>query len=109
MRMRNLFLQHGNRSEYRLFPHRRYRLSCWVKVAGADTQALVAHHRSGILQSEGSKPVGRYRTESVLAGEWQKVAYDFTADPHGEPISLGFVCLGPGKAWFDDFSLREMA
>lgn len=100
--------KHGNRSEYRLFPNRRYRLSCWVKVVGADTQAFVAHHHSGILPSEGSEPIGRYRTGSVLAGEWQKVTYDFTAAPNGEPITFGFVCLGPGTAYFDDFRLVQV-
>jgi len=100
--------QNGNRSYYRLFPQRRYRLTCWVKVEGDDTEAFVAHHQRGLFPVDDTDLVGRYRTASTSSGDWKKLTYDFTSKKNGEELILGFVCLGAGHAYFDDFSLVEL-
>jgi len=90
----------------RFDPNARYHLECWIKVAGADTEAWVSIHMIG--QTRDQSTIGRFRSASVAAGDWQKAAYEFTVPPDGLAVILGFVCLGPGTAYFDDFKLEEL-
>lgn len=89
-----------------------YRLECWAYVEGEDTEAFVIAHRDG--PEDGSaylKPdsVGRSRTGSARSGEgWKKLTLEFTTNARGGVLFLGFAALGPGRAFFDDFSLRRV-
>ena len=90
-----------------------YRLECWAFVEGDETEAFVIAHRDG--PKDGSvylKPesVGRSRTGSARSGEgWKKLSLEFTTNARGGVLFLGFAALGPGRAFFDDFSLRRVA
>jgi len=91
----------------RFDPKARYRLECRIKVVGADTEAWVSIHMAG--QTRDRSAIGRYRTESVTAGDWKYLKQDFTMPPDGLAVILGFVCVGGGTAYFDDFKLEELA
>ncbi len=91
----------------------RYRLECRVFVEGDDTEGFVIAHRAGL--PDGSiyltpESIGRYRTDSARSGEgWKKVSLEFTTNPRGGVLFLGFVALGTGRAFFDDFSLVKVS
>jgi hypothetical protein len=93
-------------------PNRRYRLACWIYVEGEGTEAFViaaneleVKDATMFLREE---TVGKSRTPSVkAAGEWRKATLEFTAPPYGGVLALGFVAIGPGKAYFDDFRLDK--
>jgi len=111
---------------YRLIPFTRYRMECWIKVEGRDTEAFVSNYSAGLTQtnrivhpyyhtrseeapiSQYINPIGRYRTPSVREGDWKHVSIEFKTEPTGQALMLGFVCLGRGKAYFDDFRLTEI-
>ena len=99
-----------DRGHSRFLPNRPYRLECWVQVEGKDTEAfLIPTPAMGLAPERlaAGDGVGEARTRSVREGEgWQKVTLDFSGHAHGNPINVRFVVLGPGKAYFDDFSLR---
>ncbi|MGD0896647.1 MAG: hypothetical protein ABR915_02350 [Thermoguttaceae bacterium] len=90
----------------RFQPKARYRVECWIKVEGADTEAFVSLHMIG--QTRDPQAINRWRTESVTAGDWKKVSYGVTMPPDGLAIILGFCCAGGGTAWFDDFKIEEL-
>ncbi len=96
-----------DRAHTRFLPGKRYRMECWVKVEGEDTQAfLIPTPALGLsperlVEGEG---VGTHRTETVRAGEgWRKVSVEFRGQPHGNPMNVRFVVIGEGKGYFDDF------
>jgi hypothetical protein len=91
----------------RFDPNTRYRTECWVKVVGADTEAWVSLHM--IAQNRNPEMIQRgLRSEAVTAGEWKKVSFETTTPPEGLAVIVGFVCVGPGKAYFDDFRIEEL-
>ena len=95
-------------------PNRRYRLECWIFVEGEDTEAFVIGASELEIKDKTvfakEDTIGKTRTASVKKpGEWQKVSYEFTAPAYGGLLSLNFVALGPGKAYFDDFKIVKLA
>jgi hypothetical protein len=90
----------------RFDPRTRYRTECWIKVAGQDTEAWVSLHMIG--QTRDPNAIGRTRSESVTAGKWKKVQFETTMPPDGLAVILGFVCVGGGQAYFDDFKIEEL-
>jgi len=87
---------------------RKYRVSCRIKVVGEGTRAFVTvreqwpddfvKHRDGIG-----------RTPFVEGGEgWRLVSDEFRSWQQGGSVALGFICIGPGKAYFDEFRLEEI-
>ncbi|MCC5828173.1 MAG: hypothetical protein JJU36_01880 [Phycisphaeraceae bacterium] len=102
-----------DRAHTRMLPNRTYRMECWVKVVGDDTEAFVIP-TPGLgftpQQLVDGKGTGTARTESVLAGEgWRKVSAQFTGARHGTPLNVHFVVLGEGKGYFDDFRIYRVA
>jgi hypothetical protein len=98
-----------DRAHTRFLPNQRYRLECWVKVEGEETEAFIIPTPSlgvtpqGLLEGQG---IGHARTESVRAGEgWRNVAVEFVGQPHGNPMNVQFIVIGAGKGYFDDFQL----
>jgi hypothetical protein len=102
-----------------LDPGRRYRLECWIWVEGEGTEAFcIAADEHGALDKAreftpatrraAKEHVGKYRTPSVgPTGKWEQVTLDFQAADDGGRLALGFIALGPGKAWFDDFRVYK--
>ena len=94
-------------------PHHKYHLECWVYVEGADTEAFVIGANELLITDPRTfadeETVGKTRTPSVKKpGEWRKVTLEFTAAAWGGILSLNFVALGPGKAYFDDFRIVKL-
>ncbi len=101
-----------DRAHTRFLPNRPYRLECWVKVEGEDTEAFIIPTPAlgltprQLLDGEG---IGTHRTESVRHGEgWRKVSVEFKGAPHGNPMNVRFVVIGEGKGYFDDFRVHQL-
>jgi hypothetical protein len=103
-----------------LEPNRRYRLECWILVEGKGTEAFCiagddigkinrgAEHTAA-ADFAGKDGIGKVRTASVTAnGDWRRVEMEFRAPAYGGNLALGFVALGPGKAYFDDFKIVKL-
>ena len=104
--------------------HARYKLECWVKVVGEDTEAFIATYGPGFSTREkvGNpwhvkrpreepkevNPTGRWRTPSVGPGDWSKITMLFEGPRWGRRLVLGFAAIGPGTAYFDDFSIKYL-
>jgi hypothetical protein len=87
-----------------------YKLSCWIYVEGADTEAYAnvkdQLNRENYLKYPGP---GHGRTTPVTAGQdWVRVEDEFEARLDGGAVAIGFIVRGPGQAYFDDFELREI-
>jgi hypothetical protein len=103
-----------------LDPLCRYRLECWVRVEGEGTEGFcIAGDEKGALDKAreftpaarlaAKEGIGRYRTASVTAtGKWERVSLEFQAAPDGGRLAIGFIAVGPGRAWFDDFRMVKL-
>ena len=93
-------------------PRARYRLECWAWVEDPDTEAFVIARQTPIPDPSiylKEESIGTYRTASVKAGPgWQRLGMEFEAPGWGGLLSLGFVALGPGRAYFDDLRIRRV-
>ena len=86
----------------------KYRVECWVYVEGADTEGFVIARLTDPANYLKPESIGPYRTDAAKAGEgWKKVSMEFVSEPHGGALFLGFVALGPGRAFFDDFRIAK--
>ncbi len=98
-----------DRAHTRFLPSETYRLECWVKVAGEDTEAFVIPTPGlGVSAQDlaAGQGVGTARTASVRETDgWRKVTAEFTGAPHGTPVNVHFIVLGEGKGYFDDFRI----
>ncbi|MCC5829157.1 MAG: hypothetical protein JJU36_06885 [Phycisphaeraceae bacterium] len=101
-----------DRAHTRFLPNKLYRLECWVKVEGDDTEAFIIPSPAlgltpqRLLDGEG---IGTHRTQTVRAGEgWRKVSVEFRGQPHGNPMNVRFVVIGEGKGYFDDFRIHRV-
>ena len=104
--------------------HARYKLECWVKVVGRDTEAFIATYGPGFTVNEevGNpwfvrrpneepktvNPMGKWRTPPVGPGDWSKITMVFKGPRWGRRLVLGFAAVGPGTAYFDDFSIKYL-
>lgn len=94
-------------------PGRKYHLECWIYVEGKGTEAFVIGANELEVKDKmmflRADTVGKSRTPSVRKpGKWQKVSLEFTAQPYGGVLAIGFVAIGPGRAFFDDFHMEKV-
>lgn len=78
---------------------RTYALRAWVFVEGENTEAFICH-------ADPAAPVGAMKHRSTpratATGEWQELVWRFS---NRGQLDLRLVCIGPGRAFVDDFSL----
>ena len=93
----------GWSARVRVTPRTLYRLSFWAKVADAPAAFAKVDQFGADGRRSAHKPCG------PLADRWQQYTLDFITRPEtiGVQIVAG-IWSGAGRAWFDDFSLRQM-
>ncbi len=98
-----------DRAHTRFLSSERYRMECWVKVEGEETEAfLIPTPALGLTPEQlvDGEGIGEFRTASVRPNDgWRKVSAEFTAAPHGNPMNVRFAVIGEGKGYFDDFRI----
>ncbi len=76
----------------------RYRFSAWVK-----TLDVVVGVKLRVVMPGGGDSLGIAGTS-----DWREIAYEFSPETGESPKYLAVWLQGPGTAWVDDVSLREV-
>ena len=95
-------------------PGAHYRFECYMKtekIISASTPVLLVSDAVDSATLAGSAPV------PTGTNDWQRVTFDFTANPKHDGIIVGFyrapcsegqICPIFGTVWYDDFNLQRI-
>ena len=96
-------------------PGAHYRFECYLRtedILSASTPVVV------VSDAVDSATLGASTPMPSGTSDWQRVTFDFTANPKHDGITVGFArapCSGEGQicpifgtAWYDDFSLQRI-
>jgi hypothetical protein len=106
-------IPYNEHPQVRFLPETRYRAECWICVEGEETEAFVKVR--GQVKPEKNAyllphNIGVLRTDSARSGDgWKIVGLEFDPGYWGGVLALEFECVGPGKAYFDDFKIAAVA